>query len=83
MEDITLIFVIGSVILLLVQYYLKSPPVYLLGEIFGIGALYQVIQEVQDDLMDSQIALLFVIIAIMAILYSAMNLINLWSKNKR
>ena len=41
------------------------------------------IQEVQDDLMDSQIALLFVIIAIMAILYSAMNLINLWSKNKR
>lgn len=83
MEDITIIFTIGSCILLLVQYYLKSPPVYLLGEVFGMGGLYQVIQEVQADTMDSQVGLLMSLVSIMAIIYSAMNLIMLWTKYSR
>lgn len=84
MEDITTLFIVGGFLLLVVEYYVKSPPVYLLGEVFGIGGLYQVIQEVENSAIDNQIGMLLSIGAIMVIIYSAMNLVNLFSaKQKR
>lgn len=83
MEDLTILFVVGGFILLVIEYYVKSPPVYLLGEVFGIGGLYQVIQEVDSTAIDSNMGLLLTIGAIMVIIYSAMNLVNYFSDRKK
>lgn len=83
MDDITIFLLVGSVVIILAQYYLKYPPVYLLGELFGLGGLYQVISEVEASTMDGQIGLIFSIVSIIAIIYSSMNLVNYWSKYKR
>ena len=83
MEDITIFLLVGAVCIVIIEYYARSPPVYLLGELFGVGSLYQVIGEVTNGTMDNNIGLIFSIASIMAIIYGAMSLVNFYSKSKR
>lgn len=83
MQDVTTLFLVGSVLILIAEYYLRTPSVYLIGEVLGVGGMYQAIAEYQDGTITSEIAVLFCIISLMAIIYSAMNFVNFFSKMKR
>lgn len=83
MDDITIFLLVGCVLIIMAQYFFRYIPAYFLGELFGIGGLYQVIGEVQDGLMSDEIGLIFSMLAIMAILYSSMNLVNYWTKYRK
>lgn len=83
MDDVTIFFLVGCVAIIMIQYFVKYPPVYFLGELMGVGGLYQVISEVDNATMGDQVGLIFSILAIMTIIYSSMNLVNLWMKYRK
>ena len=82
LEDITVFLLVGAVCILIVQYYVKTPAVYLLSEVLGAGSVYQVIQEVDGGTITNDVGVFLTIISVMAIIYGAMNLVNFWSKSK-
>ena len=76
MEDITLFLMVGGIVTLVVQYYVHAVPMYLIGELLGIGGLIAVIGEVNANTMDTDIGMLLTIAMVVVILYSAMNFVG-------
>lgn len=76
MEVITVILWVGGLITLVLQYYLRAMPFYLLGELMGIGGLVATINEVDAGALSVEIGSLMTIATVVVIIYSAMNLIG-------
>lgn len=76
MEDITLFFWIGGFLALALQYYVKVPPTYFIGELLGIGGLVRTFTEVENQTIGDDVGLLMTIAMIIVILYSTINLVG-------
>lgn len=82
MEDITLVFWCAGLIVLVLQYFIKAPPVYLLGEVFGVGGLVCTVNEANAGVLDSSTGLLMTIAMVVVMIYSAWNLIGYYWPGK-
>lgn len=76
MEDITLFFWIGGFLALALQYYVRVPPAYFIGELLGIGGLICTFKDVEDSIIATDLGMLMSIAMIVVILYSTVNLIG-------
>lgn len=76
MEEITVILWVGGLVTLVLQYYLRAMPFYLLGELMGIGGLVATISEVDSGALSNDLGVLMTIATVVVIIYSAMNLIG-------
>ena len=76
MEDITLFLWISGFIALALQYYVRVPPAYFIGELLGIGGLVCTFNEVNAETLSTDIGLLMSIAMLIVILYSTVNLVG-------
>lgn len=83
MDEITVFLWIGAIIAVLLQYKLRVAPVYFIGELMGIGALYQTITEYNAGTIDGTITVLMSILSVIAVIYSIWNHTQIYSGGRK
>lgn len=83
MEDITVFLWIGAFLSLLIQYLVRVPPVFFVGELLGVGGLLCTLNEVDQGTLSGELGMLMLIAMGVVILYSTLNFMDHYWPTKR
>lgn len=73
----------GAIIMLVIQTYLRAPSIMFLGELFGIGGLITVLDEVNEATIGNEVGMVMVIAMVVVIIYSTINVVFYYWPDKR
>ena len=83
MEDITLFLVVASLVGLVVQYWLKTPPMYLITSILAVGGLASVIDDYTANLLTDTPAMVLTIVCVAVVVFSVINYVNYYMPSRK
>lgn len=83
MDDITVFLWVGAIIAVMLQYKLRVAPVFFIGELLGVGGLYQTIAEYDAGNIDGSITIIMSIVCVMVVIYSIWNHTQIYARGRK
>lgn len=83
MQDITVLLVVASLVGLVVQYWIRTPPMYLITSILSVGGLASVIDDYTADLLADTPAMILTIVCVSVVVFSVINYVTYYMPGRK